>query len=205
MRIESPGQSRAEVTQTQHGLEIVIPAQRNWFVMLFLATWLVFWAMGELSMLAAFIGNLFLADETIPSVMVAAFMGVWLAGWTYGGYMAGRTLLWQLMGKEQISLARGILRITRNYRLFRRSKHYEVAHIDNLRHETRLRQRGSVQQVYPYHDVNALHFDYGATEVTFGQDLEKLEGQQLVAQLQQAGLPTKGPSQPSGPTNTVNW
>lgn len=90
---------RSEVTP--EGYRVVIPARRNWFVLVFLFAWLGGWVFGELSAS----NELFQGGDKTPM----GFLSLWLLGWTVAGIFAAATLLWQIAGREIITLEPGHL------------------------------------------------------------------------------------------------
>src|SRR5229473_1328598 len=58
-RVDIP-QPRASITETPTALLITIPANRNWFVVLFIGFWMCGWLLGEWSVGGAFAGYLWL-------------------------------------------------------------------------------------------------------------------------------------------------
>ena len=91
-----PQSARFSVEYLAEGLRAVIPARRNWFVMLFLGFWLCGWFMGETSVA----GQLLTPGDKEPSL----FLAFWLAGWTVGGAFAAGAVLWQFAGREIITV-----------------------------------------------------------------------------------------------------
>src|SRR5437868_4062818 len=92
---------RAEISTRLGMLRIVIPTRRNLFLMVFLLAWLGGWFMGETSAIA----NLASGKEHNGG----AFLGFWLAGWTLGGAFAITAWLWNLAGREIVTMGHGEL------------------------------------------------------------------------------------------------
>ena len=91
----SPGLMRSTVKSVPEGMEITIPVKRNWFILLFLSFWLCGWLFGEI-----FVPTQFLHAGTT----VGLFMLAWLGMWTIFGLFAIYAWLWQLNGKEIITI-----------------------------------------------------------------------------------------------------
>src|SRR5882762_1075811 len=99
--VMAPTTRRSSLKDGPEGLEVVVPAKRNLFVMLFLLAWLGGWAFGEVSALRELISGAAGGPK--------AFMAFWLVGWTIGGGLAVFAWLWMLAGRERILLRPGIL------------------------------------------------------------------------------------------------
>ncbi|HEX7512218.1 MAG TPA: hypothetical protein VF464_02505, partial [Candidatus Methylomirabilis sp.] len=87
---------RAIIEGGPEGLEIIIPAGRNLFAVVFLGVWLVGWLVGEVTAIAGLAGI-----TSAGNVAADLFLLVWLTFWTIGGCFAAYTWLWMLAGKER--------------------------------------------------------------------------------------------------------
>ncbi len=77
MTLVEPAKPRALINDTGSGLQIVIPAKRNWGQSGFLGFWLAAWTVG--GGFAWF--TLFHKKTPIPG---RVFLAVWLCGWLFG-------------------------------------------------------------------------------------------------------------------------
>ncbi len=160
------------------GLEIVIPAQRNLSVIIFLGVWLLGWCAGEISAIARLLGG--------PQTESWQFILVWLALWTLGGVFAGYTWLWNLVGKERVvlgpstlSLARDILGLGRTsvYHLYRiRKLRVAVVPGQNSEKTVALRLAGL---------VGSICFEYEDKTVSFGGGLARDEAGLIIERMRQ--------------------
>ena len=91
-----PDKARAIITSSPKGLEIIIPSRKNIFLILFLAAWLVGWAVGEVSVPTQFI-------KGVKDTGALIFLSAWLVAWTIGGGFAIYAWLWNVAGKERIA------------------------------------------------------------------------------------------------------
>ncbi len=162
---------RSSIEESQGGLRIVIPARRNWFILLFLAVWLVGWAFGELSAIGVLfdVGPMRTGRRSAPS----AFLAFWLLGWTFGGAAAAYTWLWNLCGREIVRIDGAALAISREPIPFPRSREFDWTQVRNLRVSPSLRPR---QNFSP----GTIAFDYGARTHGFGRGLDEAEAQMLI-------------------------
>lgn len=88
MTLLQPPAGRASIRDEPNGLRIVIPSQKNWFAILFIAFWLCGWAFGE-----------HFAIGQIREGKGSLFMIGWLGAWTVGGAWAIYTWLWMVLGR----------------------------------------------------------------------------------------------------------
>jgi hypothetical protein len=161
-------------------IRVVIPARRNWFLTMFLAVWLCGWVAGESAAIAQLLGHPFPRSKPTS----AAFLGVWLVFWTCGGVAALVTLLWNLAGREIITLSS--TKLTRRTEILSvgRSFSYQVRDIKSL--------RPSMDASYGFHrsgrgalpfgagGIGSLVFDYGARTIRLAPSLDEAEAKMLV-------------------------
>lgn len=124
MAIEQPYKGRAVIEDTYSGVTITIPAKRNYFIMLFMMAWLGGWVMGEGFALRTLFGD-------TPDG-VDTFVLFWLCGWTIGGGFVISILVWMLIGKEVITIDRGVLSISKKGYLLGKTKSYSIAEMGNF-------------------------------------------------------------------------
>jgi hypothetical protein len=173
----APAAPRATSRHTQDGLEISIPAKRNFALVLFLGAWIVGWSFGEIFVTR----ELLIGHDAAPK----AFMGAWLVMWTIGGACAIYTWLWTLKGREIILLRPDALVIKRDLLGFGWPKEYDIQHAKNF--------RVAPMSMNPIDFASALNFwgvgggpiafDYGAGTVRMGSGLDEAESRSVVTQL----------------------
>ena len=170
-----PAKPRAKVADTPQGLEIVVPAQRNWFVTFFLGFWLCGWAIGEIS-----VPLLFLSKHLNPGEL--AFMSVWLVLWTLGGGFALCGFLWMLAGRERVFLSPAHLSIKREIFRFGRLREYELSNVSDLRVAPNTYSPFDFRSGFAFwgNTGGVIAFDHGAATVRFGAGLEEGEAKSLV-------------------------
>jgi hypothetical protein len=175
--LAAPGR-RITFTGSPAGLEIVIPAQRNLFVILFLGSWLVGWCMGEISAIARLVKG--------PQAESEEMLLVWLVLWTLGGLFAGYTWLWNLAGKERILLGPSTLCIRRDIFGIGKTRAYPLYRIRNLR-------PASAPGLPPERTValklagliGAISFEHEGRTVSFGGGLSREEAELIIARMRQ--------------------
>ena len=176
-RVDIP-QPRATITETPTGLLITIPANRNWFVVLFVGFWMCGWLFGEVSAIIM----LARAKTPLPANL---FMLAWLGGWSVGGAFAGYLWLWNVAGKELIALREDTLAIKSdvlglgNVREFDLSEVCDLR-IDKLSPRLTMFNYNSPAQMF---GTGTIAFDYGAKTFRFGLGLDESEARQLIVRL----------------------
>lgn len=176
MTVIAPAGRRSRVQEGPEGLEVVVPAKRNVFGMLFLLAWLGAWAFGEVGALN---------QLAYGAHGVKPFMLFWLAGWTIGGGFAAFAWLWMLAGRERILLRPRTLAIRHEVFGVGRTREYDLAHVRNL--------RVSPAAYDPYGwgagarswglGGGPVAFDYGAKTVRLVASVEEPEAAQIVREL----------------------
>jgi hypothetical protein len=188
----TPG-TRATITDSPEGLEIVVPAPRIWLVVAFLALWLVGWVTGEVFALHQ------LAGPGPPAVRL--FVAVWLAGWTFGGAAALGFGVWMLVGHERLRLRPDALVLQREafglgpkhvYALdrVRDLRALELPPLPELRlspgdHAPELASTATASAALRLVGIGGpgISFRYDGRPVRFGLALDPLEARHVVAQM----------------------
>jgi hypothetical protein len=170
---------RATITGGPEGLEIVIPARRHFFPLVFLGIWLVGWVMGE----TAAIRQLFSERSGDP----AAFLLFWLILWTVGGGVAVYLWLWMLVGKERILMGASALRMKHDVLGLGRVRTYELLKIRNLRvAPPPAGPRGTGVMVgLPGVAGGLIAFEYAGKTVRFGASIDEIEARTIVERMRQ--------------------
>jgi len=167
--------ARAIISPSSRGLEIIIPSRKNIFLILFLAAWLVGWAVGEITVPMTFI-------KGIKDMGALIFSSAWLVAWTIGGGFAIYIWLWNIAGKEIITINNLTLIIKRDLFGHGKEKEYETSYISNL--------RISPQPFNPFNFSASLQFwgigggifafDYGSRTYRFGSGVDEAEANQII-------------------------
>jgi hypothetical protein len=164
MAIVKPGRGRAVIEQDGTGLRITVPVKAQVFVTLFLAFWLMGWAVGEVMVSYHLVGGRY-SSGARSIIMIA-----WLGAWTVGGAWIASALLWNIAGKEIIELNSTTLKRRKQIPVFSRSKEYAVASIANLR------LAPALPSFFGYYRQNMsfLTFNEGAISFDYGRDTRHL-------------------------------
>lgn len=178
--MEAPYGGRANIIENFDGIEIIIPAKKNKFLMVFLPVWLFGWAMGEFFVTrAVLVGN-----GSAPDL----FMIVWLCGWTFGGFMASRTFFWTIAGKEVIKAGQGALTVDKRGALFYKAKTYDLRECKNFRAVQDYEPGGLFGNRRSNNAFNlggngTIKFDYGMQTVKFADGMDEPEANFILQKL----------------------
>jgi hypothetical protein len=166
--------------------QIVVGAQRNLFLMLFLPVWLCGWTFGGVAALYTL------------SQGFQLFLLVWLCGWALGEAFVIATLGWMLTGKEVLRVAGSDLEI--GYRMlgFTRRKLYRGSAIRDLAScdpPPLLRYNQPSLPLLTGTKTGSVRFTYGARTIYAAQGLDQPEGRLIVERLRKR-LPSTATAQP---------
>ena len=157
------------------GERIVIPARRNWFILIFLPIWLALWTAG---------GGVVISQAL--SGQDVAFSIIWLIFWLFGILFAGGWLGWQVSGKEVLSIEPGAL--VRGWRVlgFGRQKRYDLMHVKNLSAALPPFPYAMMQVSFPPFfpmPFGTVKWAYGPATIYAGAGLTEAEGEMIVERL----------------------
>lgn len=183
--MEKPYAGKSTFTDTISGLDISIPAPKNWFGIIFIGAWLCGWAFGEVFALTTLING-------VEEVFVGLFMLFWLIMWTAGGVMAFRTLFWMASGKELITFERGQLTLDFDGLLFTRAKTYDIREMQNLRVSEGgwgTDVWGNSRNMYLMAGkTGKIKFDYGLKTIKFASSIDEAEARFILNKLKEKGI-----------------
>ncbi len=175
-----PNPSRVTVTDTSQGLRIVIPCSRSWFVIGFLGFWICGWAVAEYM-----VSSQFLKGDAPPEG--EWFMLAWFGVWTVAGLFAVYALLWQVMGKEMVTVHGQTVKTRQDIGGFGFTKEYDLVQMRNLR-TTQVSfnplDLASSLQLWGV-GGGVIAFDYGAKTIRFGAGLDEGEAKEIVTAIKQ--------------------
>lgn len=166
---------RAVVSTTATGLEITIPARRNWLLMIFLAFWLAMWTSGGLG------AGVEMMRDGDPAGR--AFLAVWILFWLAGEMFALLILGWSLAGKEIVRFTPNHLEIRRAVGPIGFSRHYGRKDVRNLRVANSSFNPFDPRFAFQFWGLGGgiLAFDYGSATVRFANSIEESEAAELAA------------------------
>jgi hypothetical protein len=175
-----PADSRITIVDTSQGLRIVMPCRRSWFVILFLGFWICGWAVGEVT-----VSRQFLQGDAPPDGEV--FMLTWLGVWTIGGLFAIYAWLWQMVGKEILTVHGQKFRTRRDIAGVGFDKDYDLVQMRDLRMQLSGFSPIDLSSSLQLWGVGGgvIAFDYGARTYRFGAGLDEAEAKQVVTAIKQ--------------------
>jgi hypothetical protein len=181
--MERPYSGRAIIIDNITDLQIIIPSKRNWFIIIFVGAWLGGWLMGEIFALGLLIG-------TLRGNPLDLFMLFWLTAWTAGGFMAFRAFLWNLIGKEIITVGQGRLAIDKKAALLFKPKIYDLNEVKNVRIKDDNIEFGGFfggqrNRLSPFNSGGTIKFDYGLQTVKIAGGIDEAEAKFIVEKLKE--------------------
>jgi hypothetical protein len=163
------------ITDTSRGLTIAMPGRRSWFVICVLGFWISGWAVAEVMVAAQFLNG-----DAPPEGEL--FMLAWFGVWTVVGVMAIYAWLWQVMGKEIVTVRGQTFIIRRDIGGFGFDREYTLVRLRDLR----VVQVGfnpmnvsSSLQLWGF-GGGVVAFNYGTKTYRFGTGLDEVEAKQAV-------------------------
>jgi hypothetical protein len=159
------------------GLRAVVPARKHWLFLIFMGLWLAGWCFGEFTA-----ANQLLHPSRRDNDRW--FLMLWFAGWTVGGAWAFLCLLWQLFGRELISVEEGSLVHRVEIWGLGRTRAYAVHAIARLRvvefsFDVFRNQRTVMPPLFGA-GVGPIAFDYGQRTFRIAPSLDEAEAHSLV-------------------------
>ena len=175
-----PTDARITIMETSHGLQIVMPGRRSWFVICFLGFWICGWAVGEVMVPVQYFERHAPPEE-------ASFMLAWFGIWTIGGAFAVYAWFWQVMGKEIVTVRGHTFNIRRDIGGFGFDREYDLLQMRDLH----VGQVGfnpidfsSSLQLWGI-GGGVIAFDHGVKTYRFGSGLDGMEAKQVVHAVKQ--------------------
>lgn len=113
-----------------------------------------------------------------------SFYFFWLCGWTVGGCWAIFILLWNLAGRERITVAQGMLKIEKNILGFGQSREFSLSSTRDFRvvadgNSNSFFANRNAMSFWGY--VNGpIVFDYGMKTIKFGLGIDEAEAKYIL-------------------------
>lgn len=174
------GKSRSQIENTISGLNITIPAKKNYVLIIFLVFWLFGWVFGEITVLS----NILNTENEAPKPFMFAWFGMW-GMWTVGGVFAVYALFWNIKGKEIINISNGELQYIHELLTFKRSKKYDLSIVTNLRVKELGQSIFGTRNGLEFWGVSggSIAFDYGRNTHDFGAQLDDSEAEYVIHEI----------------------
>ena len=123
IEVAPPPAPGSRVQELGDQLIVRFRAHRSWGTIAFLTFWLTFWTWAGIFAFVA------LPDAGWGE---RAFLFVWLCGWLVGECGAGVAILWQLFGREVLTITPEDLEVRREIERFARTTRYDTALVHDI-------------------------------------------------------------------------
>jgi hypothetical protein len=173
-----PAAARHSLTTLADGIVIRIPARRNIALMLFLLVWVAVWSTGGSAMMSQTLNG-----KGSPEGV--SFSLVWLVFWAAGESFAILVLLWQLRGREIITLTPRMLEIRRDIFGIGSSRRYDLTQVRFLRVAPQPFNPYDFRGAFTFWGLGGgvLAFDYGFRTYRFGGGIDEAEARMIAQTL----------------------
>lgn len=174
----NPSASRVAVSDSPDGLGLLIPPKRNWFISLFMGFWLCMWAVGEIMIPMQFFKG------EIPGI-TETFVLAWLGAWTVGGGVAIYLWIWNLLGRQIITMHGLTLTTRRDIGGYGFDKEYDLTQVRDLRVSAMgfIAWYFSASLEFLGLGGGRVAFDYGAKTYRLGAGLDEAEAKFVVRKI----------------------
>jgi hypothetical protein len=176
MAIEKLKTGRAVISNAGGHLQIIIPSRKNLFIIVFLFTWLVGWAYGEIGVAR----DLILKP---PSAGERAFMILWLIFWTAAGFSAFLAWIWSIAGREVVTASHDVLKIERKVFNHGYAKEYSLEQAGKFRVFANPRMSSFSTIEFWGLGGGTIAFDYGMRTIKFANGLDEAEANHILDEM----------------------
>ena len=173
--------SRIIITDTSQELRIVMPCRRSWFVICLLGFWICGWAVAEVMVAIQFLNG-----DAPPEGEF--FMLTWFGVWTVSGVLAIYAWLWQMLGKEIVTVQGQTFKTRRDIGGFGFDKEYDLLQMRGLRVGQiafNPLEFSSSLQLWGI-GGGVIAFDYGTKTYRFGAGLDEAEAKQAITAIKKS-------------------
>jgi hypothetical protein len=123
------------------------------------------------------------------------FILFWLAAWTVGGFFAFKTFLWNLIGKEIITVGQNRLTIDKKGALLFKPKVYDLNEVRSVRVQDDNSGFGGFfagrrNDFGGFNMGGTIRFDYGLQTVKFASGIDEAEAKFILGKLKERRLLT---------------
>ncbi|MBN1315999.1 MAG: hypothetical protein JXA42_11040 [Anaerolineales bacterium] len=187
MEFEEVGKPRYIKSELAAGINIRIPREIELFNMLFTGFWLLGWSIGELIVIAIFIGELVnkvtVMTNDFPVLHLVLFLGVW----SFSGIFLLIEWQWHIKGFEVIKIYGDSLILEQQSYFYKRSKQFRLEKVELLRVTNPKKDIWSMLSGLGMlgKTERTRAFDYGAKTIRFGIGLDEAEAKMILDDIQQ--------------------
>jgi hypothetical protein len=171
---------KAKIDKSFNGLSIIIPSKKNWFVLLFMTTWMVGWFFGFITAS----GTLFSGEAGNSGD--DSFIYLWLLFWTVAGLVVATILLWGYFGQEKFIIDQGEVFFEKTVFGIGQKKRLQLSEIKNFRNEFVSNSWfGTNRLAFWGFGQGKIKFDYGYRTYSFGLGVDDAEAIYIVGLLKE--------------------
>lgn len=186
MAFEEPVEPRCKIEEGAGGLVITIPSRKRWSMIIFLSFWMCGWALGEVFAAWILVGVLLdgqpAEDVNGFTTGILLFLVAWLGMWTAAGVFAIYAWLWNIAGRQVVTVGVDGIRIENAIPMWRRGKEYRLADVRSLRIAPEQLTVWTFREAARFWGIGGgpLAFDYGAKTVRFGPGTDEAEAKMIL-------------------------
>ena len=180
--MESPYAGRAIIDDNFNGINITIPTQKNWLIIIFLGFWLLMWSIGIIAIVFSPASEG--ANDKMPGGVILIMVCFWMAVMI----IPFRIFLWNVVGKEVIHIEQGVITLDKKGLLFYKVKSYDL----NEAHNFRAQEDPSMMMTpfgirpsgfFKMNSSGTIRFDYGLQTVRFANNMDEVEANFILQKL----------------------
>lgn len=166
-----------------------MPHSRSGFVIFFLGIWICGWGVAEYM-----VARQYLNGDAPPEGEM--FMLAWFAVWTISGFLAMYAFLWQIMGREIVTVHRQMFQTKHDIGGFGFRKAYDLAQMRDLRAAPVSFNPLDLSSSLQLWGIGGgvVAFEYGPKTIRLGAGLTETEAKEVVAAITQRRRSQKGTS-----------
>lgn len=126
------------------------------------------------------------------------FLLLWLTGWTVAGIVVACVWLWVMVGRERVLLGASALRVRRDVLGFGRTRVYPLSKVRNLRVAAQPRRPGSHSLAFGLAGIigGVIAFECEGRTIRFGASIDEAEAQRIVDRMRQRYAFSNAPTAP---------
>jgi hypothetical protein len=151
--------------------------KRSWGKLAFIAVWLTFWTFG---------GVVVFAELLHTDWGTRAGLALWLCAWAFGEAFALIAILWQLFGREILTVTPEQLEVRKEIGRFARTKGYDIALVQNIE----AARVPSDEDEEPRKDF-CLRLSYDEQEIPIGEGMGEREAEFVASTILERIRPRK--------------
>jgi hypothetical protein len=191
-----PALPRHTVEYLDGNLQITLPSKKNYLRMVWYVVWLAMWAFISLNVfifiafllggvVITFVSSAGKAGDPTSFLLILAFLGFFFVALVAMGGAVLYDLLWQIVGREVISVDPEQLQVARQLFGLNKTSDYSLVHVSDLRVGAPTQISRLLPKVFALllDNDGMIAFDYGAKTYRFGLEIDEAEAKQIVGKI----------------------